>query len=157
MFKHILVATDGSSASTQAAKLALGLARTLGARLTAVYVVDPYPYLSVGQTNPLAFQAYMGAAYEHAARVQKEVAALCAQSDPSVPLEFRRVEDMHAVEGILQAAGEQGADLIVMGSHGRTGLSRIMLGSITAKVVAHAVVPVLVARDARQVNAGSSS
>lgn len=146
MFKHILLATDGSPASTHAARLALGLARALGARLTAVYVVDPYPYLSVGQTNPLAFQAYMTAAYEHATQVHQEVAALCAQGDPPVAVELRRVQDMHASDGILQAANEEGADLIVMGSHGRTGISWLMLGSITSKVVAHAAVPVLIAR-----------
>ena len=112
----------------------------------AVYVVDPYPYLSVGQTNPLAFQAYMTAAYEHAAQVENEITALCAQGDPPVPVQLRRSQDMHASDGIIQAASEEGADLIVMGSHGRTGISRLMLGSITAKVIAHATVPVLVAR-----------
>jgi nucleotide-binding universal stress UspA family protein len=146
MFKHILLATDGSAASAHAAKLALDLARTHGARLTAVYVVDPYPYLSVGQVNPLAFQAYMSAAYQHAAQVHSEIAALCAQSEPPVAVELRRMQDMHASDGILQTASEEGADLIVMGSHGRTGISRLMLGSITAKVVARAAVPVLLAR-----------
>ena len=63
MFKKILLATDGSPASTRAAELAVGLARTCGASMAVVYVVDPYPYLGVGDTNPLGFQAYMSAAY----------------------------------------------------------------------------------------------
>lgn len=146
MFKNILLATDGSPASTHAAQLAVELARIHGARLTALYVVDPYPYLGVGETNPLGFQAYMSAAYEHAAQAHGKVAAMCAQDGKPVELQLRRAEDMHASDGILLAAKEEGADLIVLGSHGRTGIRRLMLGSIAAKVVGQSPVPVLVAR-----------
>jgi nucleotide-binding universal stress UspA family protein len=145
MFKKILLATDGSPASANAARLAVDLARTHGARLTAVYVVDPYPYLGIGEANPLGFQAYMSAAHEHASQAHGTIKALCAQGTP-VDLHLRRVEDMRASEGILQAAQEDGSDLIVVGSHGRTGMSRLMLGSIAAKVVAQSPAPVLVAR-----------
>jgi nucleotide-binding universal stress UspA family protein len=145
MFKKILLATDGSPASANAARLAVDLARTHGARLTAVYVVDPYPYLGIGEANPLGFQAYMSAAHEHASQAHSTIKALCSEG-PSVDLHLRRVEDMRASEGILQAAQEEGSDLIVVGSHGRTGMSRLMLGSIAAKVVAQSPVPVLVAR-----------
>lgn len=146
MFKNILLATDGSPASSTAAQLAIDLARTHEARLTALYVVDPYPYLGVGEANPLGFQAYMSAAFEHAAQAHRKVAELAAQGGKAVDVQSRRVEDMHASDGILLAAREQGADLIVVGSHGRTGLSRLMLGSIAAKVVAQSPIPVLVAR-----------
>ncbi|HSV34858.1 MAG TPA: universal stress protein [Ramlibacter sp.] len=146
MFKNILLATDGSAASTTAARLAVDLARAHRARLTALYVVDPYPYLGVGETNPLGFQAYMSAAYEHAAQAHAKVAAMCTEGGEAVDLHLRRAEDMHASDGVLQAAREEGSDLIVVGSHGRTGISRIMLGSIAAKVVAQSPVPVLVAR-----------
>lgn len=146
MFKNILLATDGSPASETAAQLAVDLARTNGARLTALYVVDPYPYLGVGETNPMGFQAYMSAAYEHAAQAHRKVASMCAEGGEPVEIHLRRAEDMHASDGILQAAKEEGADLIVVGSHGRTGLSRLMLGSIAAKVVSQSPVPVLVAR-----------
>jgi nucleotide-binding universal stress UspA family protein len=64
MFKHILLATDGSAASLHAAELAVGLARTHGAKLTAVYVVDPYPYIGVGEINPMGYQAYSAAAQQ---------------------------------------------------------------------------------------------
>lgn len=146
MFKKILLATDGSAASAQAARLAVDLARTHGARLTALYVVDPYPYLGIGEANPLGFQAYMSAAHEHAAQAHAKVSALCTQGGAPVDLHLRRVEDMQASEGILQAAEQEGSDLIVVGSHGRTGISRLMLGSIAAKIVAQSPVPVLVAR-----------
>ena len=147
MFKTILLATDGSPASTRAAQLAVDLVRTCGARLTALYVIDPYPYLGVGESNPLGFQAYMSSAYDHAAQAHAKVAALCAKDGKPIDLHWRRAEDMHASEGILQAAKEEGADLIVVGSHGRTGIKRILLGSIAAKVVSQSPVPVLVARE----------
>jgi nucleotide-binding universal stress UspA family protein len=145
MFKHILLATDGSAASEHAAQLAVELARTHGAKLTALYVVDPYPYLSIGETNPLGFQAYMSAAQEHAAQAHAKVAALC-QIEPPIALQVRLVEDVTASSGIVQSAISEDADLIVVGSHGRTGMSRIMLGSVAAKVVAESRLPVLVAR-----------
>jgi nucleotide-binding universal stress UspA family protein len=147
MFKKILLATDGSPASAHAARLAVDLARTHGARLTTLYVVDPYPYLGIGEANPLGFQAYMSAAHEHAAQAHARISELCSQGS-AVDLHLRRIEDMQASEGILQAAQEEGSDLIVVGSHGRTGMSRLMLGSIAAKVVAQSPVPVLVARAA---------
>ncbi|HWI81293.1 universal stress protein [Ramlibacter sp.] len=146
MFKHILLGTDGSAASEHAASLAVDLARSHGAKLTALYVVDPYPYLGVGETNPMGFQAYMAAAQQHAAEAHAKVAQLCRQADPPVALEVRLVEDVTAMRGIVDMAQEEKADLVVVGSHGRTGISRLMLGSVAAQVVAHSPVPVLVVR-----------
>jgi nucleotide-binding universal stress UspA family protein len=146
MFRHILFATDGSAASEHAAGLAVGLARNHGSRLTALYVIDPYPYLNVGEASPVGFQAYMSAACEHAAHAREQVARLCSQGESPVELHFRRLEDVSASEGILRSAKDEDADLIVVGSHGRSGVARIMLGSIAAKVVAQSSIPVLVAR-----------
>ena len=148
MFKHILLATDGSDASSHAAALAVDLARTHGARLTALYVVDPYPYLGIGEANPMGFQAYMSAAYDHAAQAHARVTDLCNKDKAARPVELmlRMTEDVPATEGILRAAKDEGADLIVVGSHGRSGLMRMVLGSIAGKVVAQSHLPVLVAR-----------
>jgi nucleotide-binding universal stress UspA family protein len=146
MFKHILLATDGSAASEHAAKLAVDMAQTHGARLTALYVVDPYPYLGIGESNPLGFQAYMSAAHEDAAQAHAKVAALCSQAGASIELQARLVEDMTASAGIVQLAKDEGADLIIVGSHGRTGLARLMVGSVAARVLAEATVPVMVVR-----------
>lgn len=146
MFKHIILATDGSEASEHAAQLAADMARTHGATLTALYVVDPYPYLGIGETNPLGFQSYMSAAHEHAAQAHARVAELCSRGDAPVALQSRIAEDMTASAGIVQMAKDEGADLIVMGSHGRTGLARLMVGSVAARVLAEASVPVLVVR-----------
>ncbi len=146
MFKHILLATDGSDTSAHAATLAVDLARVHGARLTALYVVDPYPYLGIGEANPMGFQAYMSAAYDHAAQAHARVAALCDDGGKPVELMLRMAEDLPAVDGILKLAKEEGADLIVVGSHGRGGLMRLVLGSVASKVVAQSPLPVLVAR-----------
>lgn len=146
MFKHILLATDGSSASLHAAGLAVGLARTHGAKLTALYVSDPYPYMGVGEVNPMGFQAYMAAAQQMASQAHAQVEALCTQGGAPVALQVRLVEEVAAASGIVQTAKAEGADLIVMGSHGRSGLARLMLGSVANKVVAESTIPVLVSR-----------
>ena len=144
MFQRILLATDGSAASEHAAQLAVDLAKVHGATLTALYVVDPYPYLGIGEANPLGFQAYMSAALEHAAQAHNKVAALCEQA--GVPCQPRLAEEVAAASGILQTARQANADVIVVGSHGRGGIARLMLGSVASKVVAESPVPVLVAR-----------
>lgn len=146
MFKHILLATDGSPASEHAATLAAELAHAGGASLSIVYVVDPYPYLGVGEANPYGFQAYMAAALAYAAEAQERAKLLCMQVDSQLQIQSRTVEDLHAAAGIVQTAQSAGADLIVLGSHGRSGLARLMLGSVANKVVSESPLPVLVAR-----------
>lgn len=146
MFKHILLATDGSTPSHHAARMATQLAHEHGARLTAVFVVDPYPYIGIGQTNPLGFQAYMALAQEHAAQAHAEVEALCRVEDRHIPLQVRMAEDTTPAAGIVQTAQDVQADLVVIGSHGRSGMARLMLGSVATKVVAQSPVPVLVVR-----------
>jgi nucleotide-binding universal stress UspA family protein len=148
MFKNILLATDGSAASEQAVAMAVGLARTHQARLVAVYVVDPYPYLGIGDTNLAGFNAYMAAAQEHAAQAHAEVAQRCAEGGAAVDLDVVLVEEAGVTAGILATARQRGSDLIVIGSHGRSGVDRIVLGSVAAKVVAQSAVPVLVVRGA---------
>jgi nucleotide-binding universal stress UspA family protein len=146
MFKHILLATDGSPASAHAAKLAVNMARIHGAKLTAVYVMDMYPYLGIGESNPYGFQAYMSAAQKHAAAAHTEVEMLCTHGGAPVPLEVRAIENTTASVGIVQTAKDEDADLIVMGSHGRSGIARLMLGSVSNKVVAESLIPVLITR-----------
>ena len=114
--------------------------------MTAVYVVDPYPYMGVGELNPVGFQAYTAAAQQMAASAHAQVDALCQKDGAPIALQARLVEDMAAASGIVQTAKDEGADLIVIGSHGRTGLMRLMLGSVATKVVAESPIPVLVTR-----------
>ncbi len=146
MFKHILLATDGSAASEKAAAMAVDLARQHGAKLTAAYVVDPYPYLGIGDTNPLGLHAYISAAQDHAAAAHAKVIALCNAPGPKVDLQVRLLENVTAAKGILQTAKDDGADLIVAGSHGRSGLETLLIGSVATKLVTMAHVPVLIVR-----------
>jgi nucleotide-binding universal stress UspA family protein len=146
MFKNILLATDGSDISARAARMAVDLARTHGAKVTAVYVMEPYPYLGIGEANPYGMQAYAAAARKLAAEAHMAVEKLCTQGGSAVPLEARAIENIGAATGIVQTAKTEGADLIVMGSHGRSGIARMMLGSVANRVLAEATAPVLVVR-----------
>ncbi len=146
MFKRILMATDGSEASDHAARIAVDLARVHVSSLTALYVVDPYPFLGIGEVNPVGFDAYMAAARDQAAQAHSRILEACNAGGAPVPVEMRVVEDVAVLEGVLRTAREQQSDLVVIGSHGRTGIARVMLGSVAAKVVAQSPVPVLVAR-----------
>jgi len=146
MFKNILLATDGSDASQHAADLAVALARVHGAKITALYVVDPYPYLGIGEANPYGFQAYMAAALEHGTQATSRVVDMAGAGEAKVEITPRIVEEVTSYRGIVDTAKTEGCDLIVVGSHGRTGVSRVLMGSVADKVVAHALVPVLVVR-----------
>ena len=120
MFKHILVPVDGSQTSMLAVSKAAGLAKAFGSAVTAVYVVDPYPFTGVG-----ADFAYGQAQYINAATAEANAALEAtrkAMADAGVAV-TTVVGEGHAVhDGILRALESTGADLIVMGSQGRRGL-----------------------------------
>ena len=141
MFKNIVLATDGSAASEHAIRTAVDLAAATHGVLAAVYVVDPYPYLGFADTNPAGLHAYLSAAREHAAQAHAKVLELCAGKVDAQPL---LVENATAADGIVRTAVERGADLIVVGSHGRGGVQRLALGSVASKVMGQSPVPVLV-------------
>ncbi len=146
MFKNILVATDGSDISARAATMAVSLARTHGAKITAVYVMEPYPYIGIGEANPFGMQAYAAAAQKLAADAHMAIEKLCTEGGSPVTLEARAIENVGASAGIVQTAKSEAADLIVMGSHGRSGIARLMLGSVANRVLAESQIPVLVVR-----------
>ncbi len=146
MFKNILLATDGSEISERAAKMAVDLARTHGAKITAVYVMESYPYIGIGEANPYGMQAYAAAAQKLAADAHMAVEKLCTEGGSAVTLEARAIENVGASSGIVQTAKVEAADLIVMGSHGRSGIARLMLGSVANRVLAESPIPVLVVR-----------
>ncbi len=145
MFKHILIPVDGSATSALAVSKAAALAKTFGSAVTAVYVVDPYPFTGVG-----ADFAYGQAQYISAATAEANTALDAtkkAMADVGVDVTLM-VGEGHAVhDGILRALEATGADLIVMGSHGRRGLEKLVLGSVTQRVLGVVHVPVLVVRD----------
>jgi nucleotide-binding universal stress UspA family protein len=126
MFTKMLVATDGSQLSIDAAIRALPLARMANASATVIFVQDTYPYSGIGEANVQGLQDYIGAVRAEGTRGIDQVRAAAAAA--GVTVETLVVED----------------HLIVMGSHGRSGLSKLMLGSVAAKVLALSPVPVLV-------------
>jgi len=141
---NVLVATDGSALSERAVEMAARLAAKVGANLTAVAVAAPYPYSAVGESSAVAgadYQARVGAEASDRLARAKEIAAE-AGADCRTSLQ----EASEVFRGILSAAEQTGAGLIVMASQGRRGLSALMLGSETQKLLAHSTVPVLVVR-----------
>jgi len=145
MFKHILVPVDGSETAQKAVEKAAGLARAFGSAVTVIYVIDPYPFTGLGSDF-----AYGQAEYLSAATAEAEQAIQAAKQtlqQAGVALQAKVVEEHAPWRGILDAAKAAGADLIVMGSHGRHGLEKIVLGSVAQRVLSHAHLPVFVVRD----------
>ena len=146
MFKHILVPIDGSDTSQAALDKAAGLAQAFGARVTAIFVIDPYPFTGVG-----ADFAYGQDQYLTAARAEAVAAIDAAQArlqQAGVPVDTQVVESHAVWRGILETAEQLGADLIVMGSHGRRGLEKLVLGSVAQSVLSHTRINTLVVRGA---------
>jgi nucleotide-binding universal stress UspA family protein len=145
MFTHILVPTDGTELSATAARQAAGLAHALGARLTAVHVTAPY---HPTEMTPSVFTTHAG---EHDAqarsRAERALGAVgeIARAAGVACTAVHRVAES-AAEGIVALASEAGCDLVVMASHGRRGVTALLLGSETSKVLALARIPVLVVR-----------
>ena len=144
MFNHILVPIDGSETSMLAVSKASGLALAFGSRITLIHVIDNYPFIGVGADYALGQNEYLAAATASAnAALARGVAALAAEGLHS----DQRVIDGHVVhEGIVDTAIAIAADLIVMGSHGRSGIEKLLLGSVTQRVLQDAKVPVLVVK-----------
>ena len=145
MFKHILVPVDGSSTAQLAIEKAISLAKAFGARVTAIFVIDPYPFTGVGTDFAYGQAEYLSAATAEATAAIK--AAKTAFEQAGVNVETHVVEAHAAWRGVIEAAESVQADLIVMGSHGRSGLEKLVLGSVTQAVLSHTKLPVLVVRD----------
>lgn len=145
MFKHILVPVDGSATAQLAVEKAIGLAKAFGSRVSAIFVIDPYPFTGVGTDF-----AYGQAEYLSAATAEANAAIKAAKDSfgaAGVSVETSVIEAHTSWRGVVQAADSLQVDLIVMGSHGRSGFEKLVLGSVTQAVLAHTSVPVLVVRD----------
>lgn len=149
MFKRILVATDGTELSAHAVDTALKLALSVDAQVLMTTVVMPFsavmmatfPFPSV---ETLAADDYRKSALDSAQKLLQP--ALNAAQSAGVSCTALMVEHDQPWRGLLDAADAQACDLICMASHGRSGLSALLLGGQTQKVLAHAKVPVLVVR-----------
>lgn len=148
MFKKILIPTDGSPLSAQAANAGICFARSTGAEVVALHVTQPFA-ATIGFDGMAAAYAITDEDYEKASAEQAEKylkLILDRAETAGVKAESRAVSNFNVADGIVQAAGEAGCDLIFIGSHGRSGLSRLLLGSVTAKVLPLASMAVLVHR-----------
>ncbi|WP_370682094.1 universal stress protein [Comamonas sp. GB3 AK4-5] len=144
MFKHILVPVDGSETSMLSVAKAAGLAKAFGSEVTAVYVLDPYPFTGVGADFAYGQAQYLSAATAEANTALEAVKKLMTEAGVEVKT---MVGEGHAIhEGIVRVGDSVGADLIVMGSHGRRGLEKLVLGSVAQRVLSAARIPVLVVR-----------
>lgn len=144
MFKKILVPTDGSSQAARAAFTAAELAKSQGAQVVGVYVIDPFPYIGIGDASAAGLQSYMAEARTSAGQALDALAKVCA--DAGVTCVGDTIERNVVYEGILETAEAEGCDLVVMGSHGRQGIKALILGSVAQKVLTHAKVPVLIVK-----------
>ena len=147
MFKNILVPIDGSTLANKAIRRAVQLAKEQKARVTGFYVGPAWSprtnddstvfgHLSPAQHSEIVRKTAM----RHFEPLKKSAAAA------DVPCKYLYAEGQYPYEKIVKAAEKNRCDLIVMASHGRRGISRLILGSETTKVLAHSKVPVLVER-----------
>ena len=144
MFKHILVPTDGSDITAKAISTALSLAKSVGAQLHTISAKEPFPYSAISEMQPTPPQEFFDAQERIASQ---RVASVVALSEAAgVTCHAHTVEALHPWEAIIDHARRMECDLIVMASHGRRGVSALLLGSETQKVLTHTKVPVLVVR-----------
>lgn len=147
MHKHMLIATDGSELATKAVTHGLGLAKQLGARVTIVTGTQLWSVIEMTRhardtRNPI--EVYEEMATKHAGKVLSAAATMAAGQ--GVACETVHMQDSKPAEAIVETAETRGCDLIVMASHSRQGVSRLLLGSETARVLALTAIPVLVYR-----------
>lgn len=145
MYKHLLIATDGSELATKAVEQGVGLAKALGAKATIITVTEPWTAAVSGEMS-IAFPIddYEKGCAASAARVLSAASEVASKA--GIDFQTQHVKDQFPAEGIVEAAKSRGADLIVMASHGRRGMTRLLLGSQANKVVTHSTIPVLVCR-----------
>ena len=147
MYKNLLVATDGSKLSDRAVTHAIALAKAVGATITAFYAAPDYPmpaYADGIVYEPVSRKEYAKLAAQDAEKILGKVVAKAKAADVGCKTAF----DIASTpwEAILAAAKKNKADVIVMASHGRRGLSAVLLGSETQIVLTHTKLPVIVVR-----------
>jgi nucleotide-binding universal stress UspA family protein len=145
MYKHILIPTDGSDLSNKAIRHGVALAKTINAKVTGITVTIPFHVFAVDSETvtdtPDSYGKRMSAAATKYLTQVKDAAAAAG-----VTCSVIDAEQEHPYSAIIDAANKNACDLIVMASHGRRGVSAVVLGSETVKVLTHSKIPVLVCR-----------
>src|SRR5262249_3060569 len=127
MYRHILIPTDGSELAERGVAHGLALAKSVGAKVSVIYVVEPL----------LALSGDFASVLDRAEAAARQAGVSC---------ETIQVENVPPYQAIIAAAEDKGCNLIVMSWHGRSGLSTLVIGSVTSKVLTYAKTPVLVCR-----------
>ena len=144
MFENILVPVDGSDTAAFALEKAAAIAKSFQSKITLLCVMEPYPALTMNEMDlGLAQQQYAQVAEQHADTTLEQARSTLGALLPT-HVQIMKIEAGSAWRGIVETAHMLDADLIVMGSHGRKGLERLVLGSVAQKVVSHAERSVLV-------------
>jgi nucleotide-binding universal stress UspA family protein len=149
MYTHILIATDGSDVARHGLDHGLSLAKGLSSKVTVVTVTEPFPLIAGATASGWAAGPEDITRYEAGQEAFAKgvlVSAKAAADRAGVTVETLHVADRWPADAIVEVAKANGCDLIVMASHGRRGLGRLLLGSQTAEVLAHSKLPVLVVR-----------
>ncbi|MBX3584410.1 MAG: universal stress protein [Rhizobiaceae bacterium] len=149
MYKHILISTDGSEVARKGVDHGLSLAKSLGANVTIVTVTEPFPYhASAAGAGWVPIPADISRYEEGQKQAAQKLLANVRESASRVGVSAAvlHVPDAQPAEAIVETAKTEGCSLIVMASHGRRGIGRLLLGSQTSEVLAHSPVPVLVVR-----------
>jgi nucleotide-binding universal stress UspA family protein len=148
MYQHILIATDGSGLGGKAVTHGLTLAKRLNIPVTVVTVTEPWSVLELGRMARQGSQNPISQFEDMAAAAANNILDKARQTATSqgVACDVVHVQDQHPAEGIIATAKNKGCDLIVMASHGRRGLDRVLLGSQANEVLTHSKVPALIVR-----------
>ena len=145
MYKHLLVAIDGSDLAQIALHHGIALAKALDAKITIVTVSEPWHAYAPGETAmPFPVKEYQESVAKWATDILAKAKAVAGNA--GVKSAVVHIKDDYPADGILGLADKQDCDLIVMASHGRRGLSRMVLGSQANHVVTHSNRPVLICR-----------
>lgn len=146
MYRNILIPTDGTERSHRAVLHGISLAKAVGAKVTALTVEPTFNVFTLTHAQEYTinqvFNDYTAHAKTHAANILDSVAS--AAKAAGVACETVQVEQDHPHQAIIDTAKAKGCDLIVMASHGRSGVSAVVMGSVTIKVVTHTDIPVLI-------------
>ena len=146
MFKHILICTDGSPLANKAAKGGIALATALKAKVTAYYAIENMlPIYSEGYAfDQLTIDRFEAAIHEVGKKHVDTIGKLAKAA--GVPFFALIAKAVTPYDGIIAAAKKHKCDAIVLASHGRSGLTKLFMGSVTQQVLAHSKIPVVVFR-----------
>jgi nucleotide-binding universal stress UspA family protein len=145
MYKHILVPLDGSDTSRRGLTEAIGLAQALKARLRLLHVTSDFPIM-LEMANTIDFEKYRSGLHQFGRNLLEETKAEAERAGLTASTELRDLKGRRVADSIIDEAGVARCDLLVIGTHGRRGFQRTLMGSDAERVMRESPVPVLLVR-----------